>query len=195
MKFAISFRNVFMRRKSVDVARGRYNRAARDLKQQAANSASQSEHDALMRMHDQLRDRAKSLRGIDAKKRLDPEIKALVKDSESFLQSALNDDWMRGEALGNLRLSGTNAGHRFFAITRELWINAPKGGRLDAIRRAVARDADVRRRYGRRPNVSQLIEIIEQATGIKIDVDDQMIGDTDRELLLIWQKSVMQRHG
>lgn len=184
-----------MRRKSIDIARARYNAAARDLHAQALAAESPIEREALERVVGQLRDRAAALRGINANSTLESSLKTLIKDSDSFLRRALNNDWMRGEALGNLRLSGTTAGHRFYALTESMWSGAAPGKRLDAIRKAVAKNPEVVAKFGKRPNTSQLIQIIQEATGVELDVDDQFIDQTDKELFLKLKAILMRNYG
>lgn len=195
----LKFSNASARKASINLARRRYNDAARKVASYVSSSTSEVERDLYSRAERQLRDRAASLRGINTRKRLDADIMAIAKDSENYLPGLMRDDWMRGELLGQLRLSGTTAGHRFYALTKSLWIGEKPKNRINAIRRKVvkanSKNLDFLRKYGKKPNVSQLIEIIEDATGVKIGMDDSSITETDRTLFLIAKKAVIKNYG
>ena len=90
---------------------------------------------------------------------------------------------MRGENIGRLRLSGTNDGNTFFALTESLWAGAPYEQRYDYIRRALNRNKEIVKKYGRNVNVNEMIEIVSQATGIDIDSDYELGDSSEIEVM------------
>ena len=162
------------RRQSIDNARQRYERQAQRY-ERMSETLEGKDRDAYRHAAMELRQRSSDLKGINARKRLAPEKKALIDDSKNFLQSSNTTEWQRGETLGKLRLSGTNLGHRFYALTSTLWEGVGYSGkvgddrRINAIRRALVKDANIRKKYGSRPNVNEMIEIIEEMTGVNLE--------------------------
>lgn len=111
---------------------------------------------------EQIHERREKLKGIDVRKpsTITDDQKFIIKDAQNFKAGANTDDWQRGETLGRLRLSGTVLGHNFFAATKNMWEGVSYEKRLDAIAKELAKDPEVKRRYGKRPNASQMIDIV-----------------------------------
>lgn len=164
------------RRKKVDNARRRYQRQA-DRYADLANKSRGKDKEIYAQAANEMTSRADQLKGVNVRKRLDSRVNDLVKDSKNYLVSNNQSEWQRGETLGKLRLSGTNLGHKFYALTSSLWEGVGYSGkvgddrRLNAIRRALGKNPEVRKKYGKRLNTSQMIEIIENLTGLDMDSD------------------------
>ena len=163
------------RRKEIDNARRRYKRAAERYEKEAKNLGGR-DAEILQQAAEQLRSRSDELKGIDVRSTLTKDVKELVNDSKNYLVSNNRTEWQRGETLGKLRLSGTNTGHRFFALTEPLWSGISSTGagddrRLNAIRNALAQNPDVVEKYGARPNANQMIEIVESVTNVDLDTE------------------------
>lgn len=111
---------------------------------------------------DQIHERREKLKGIDVRKpsTITEDQRFFIKDAKNFKAGANSDDWHRGETLGRLRLSGTVLGHNFFAATKNMWEGVAYERRLDAISKELSKDPEVKRRYGKRPNASQMIDIV-----------------------------------
>lgn len=176
------------RRRDIDNAKRRYRRQADRYEADAAKVGGGDAGAAFLEAAQALRERASSLNGIDIKKRFSKDTLELIKDSKNYLVSRNRTDFQRGETLGMLRLSGSNLGHRFFALTESLWAGVPYTGagddrRLNAVRRAmeayVAKDPELVKKYGTRLNANQMIELLGETVGIDIDTSDPyMVGDS-----------------
>ena len=190
-----------LRRVKVDVARKRYIRQEeryRDL----ANRSRGKDKEIFAQAANEMASRADSLRGVNVRKKLSTDVNDLVKDSKNYLVSNNKSEWQRGETLGKLRLSGTNLGHQFYALTSSLWEGVGYSGRLgddrrlNAIRRELGKNPEVRKKYGKRPNASQMIEIIEDITGIDIDTDSAYeVGDSKDVAMMRGSQTVLRTYG
>ena len=158
------------RRRDIDNARRRYQRQAERYRKEA-RTLSGRDAEILEAAANALDQRREDLKGINVRKRLDSETQTLVNESKNFLVSQNRTDWQRGENIGRLRLSGTNEGHRFFALTEQLWAGAPYEDRLDWVRDALAKNPEVLSKYGDNPNANQMIEIVAEVSGIDLDTD------------------------
>ena len=179
------------RRREVDNARRRYQRQADRYRKEAKNLGGR-DAEILEAAAAQLEQRKADLKGVNVRKRLSGEIKDLVTDSKNYLVSNNRSDWERGESLGKLRLSGTNLGHRFFALTSSIWAGVPYTGlgddrRLNAVRDAlaetIAQNPDMLAKYGARPNANQMIEIVEALSDIDLD-SPYKLGDSEDEAFI-----------
>lgn len=189
------------RRRNVDNARRRYQRQ-KDRYADLATKSRGKEKEIYTQAANEMQSRADQLKGVNVRKRLDSRVNELVKDSKNYLVSNNQSEWQRGETLGKLRLSGTNLGHRFYALTESLWEGIGYSGkvgddrRLNAIRRALGKNVEVKKKYGRRPNASQMIEIIENLTGIDMDVDSSYnVGDSKEENMMRGIETVLRNYG
>lgn len=188
------------RRRDIDNAKRRYRRQAERYERDAQGLAGR-DAEILANAAQQLRDRANELNGINVRKRLDNETKQLISDSQNYLVSNNRSEWMRGETLGKLRLSGTNLGHRFFALTESLWAGTPYKGagddrRLNKVRRALAQNPDVIEKYGSNPNANQMIEIIGNMSGVDLDTDSPFqLGDSMKLIMMRGARTVMLNYG
>ena len=158
------------RRRDIDNARRRYQRQAERYRKEA-RTLSGRDAEILEAAANALDQRREDLKGINVRKRLDSETQTLVNESKNFLVSQNRTDWQRGENIGRLRLSGTNEGHRFFALTEQLWAGAPYEDRLDWVRDALVKNPEVLSKYGDNPNANQMIEIVAEVSGIDLDTD------------------------
>ena len=191
-----------VRRQRVDVARKRYTRQEQRYRDLAGKSKGKDKG-IYEQAANEMASRADSLRGVNVRKKLDASINDLVKDSKNYLVSANQSEWQRGETLGKLRLSGTNLGHRFYALTSSLWEGVGYSGRLgddrrlNAIRKALGKDPEVRKKYGRRPNASQMIEIVEGMLNENIDEDKPYQPGTspDDIQLMRGMSKILQQYG
>lgn len=179
------------RRREIDNARRRYQRAAERYQKEAKNLGGR-DAEILEAAAQQLYQRRDDLKGINVRKRMDAETRELVRDSKNYLASNNRTDWMRGETLGKLRLSGSNLGHRFFALTSTIWAGIPYKGigddrRLNAVRKALAetvkQNPDMLEKYGARPNANQMIEIVEELTDVDLDTP-YTLGDSESEIMM-----------
>lgn len=165
------------RRRNINNARRRYDRQAARYDKLAQSLPEGADRDIYAQAAAEMRNRSNELKGIDARKRFTPEQNALVKDSKNYLQSSNSTEYQRGETLGKLRLSGTNLGHRFYALTADLWEGVGYSGkvgddrRLNAIRRAVKKQMtrEQIRKYGKNPNANDLIALIEEIAGVRLE--------------------------
>ena len=171
------------RRRDIDNARRRYKRQADRYEQEAA-SLTGRDAEILQTAAQSLRARSDDLKGINVRKKLDNETKVLIKDSTNYLASNNRTAFERGETLGKLRLSGSNLGHRFFALTEQFWEGIPSTGlgddrRLNAIRRELMSRPDMVEKYGARPDANTMIEIVESISGVNLDTDEPFVlGDS-----------------
>ena len=62
------------------------------------------------------------------------EVQQTINASSQYTAKATSSKRARGEALGNALLEGTNAGHRFFAITKDIWQGSAYGDRWSALK-------------------------------------------------------------
>ena len=188
------------RRREINNAKQRYRRQAKryeaDAKKLPENSR---EREILQRAANQLEERAGELNGINIRKRFTKEQKELISDSTNYLVSNNRTEWQRGETLGKLRLSGTNLGHRFYALTESLWTGVPYTGpgddrRLNAIRRAVANNPEVVEKYGTKPNANELIEIVEELYAGDLE-EPYALGDSKNKSMIRGTRDVIKRYG
>lgn len=189
------------RRKKIDNARRRYQRQKDRYADLAAKSRGK-EKKIYEQAANEMQSRADQLKGVNVRKKLDSNVNELIKDSKNYLASNNKTEWQRGETMGKLRLSGTNLGHRFYALTESLWEGIGYSGkigddrRLNAIRRALGKNPEVRKKYGRRPNASQMIEIIEDLTGVDMDTDSSYnVGDSKEVNMMRGADLVLQNYG
>lgn len=188
------------RRRDIDNAKRRYRRQA-DRYEKDAQGLAGRDAEILSNAAQQLRARAEELNGVNVRKRLDNDTKALINDSKNYLVSNNRSEWMRGETLGKLRLSGTNLGHRFYALTESLWAGTPYTGpgddrRLNKIRRALAQNPNVVEKYGSNPNANQMIEIISSISGVDMDSDSPyQLGDSQGRIMMRGVRSVLVNYG
>ena len=178
------------RRRDIDNARRRYKRQADRYEKEAA-SLTGRDAEILQNAAQSLRARSDDLKGINVRKKLDNETKALIKDSTNYLASNNRTAFERGETLGKLRLSGSNLGHRFFALTEQFWEGIPSTGlgddrRLNAIRRELMSRPDLVEKYGARPDANTMIEIVESISGLNLeDLPDWNLIGTDDEQFMV----------
>ena len=189
------------RRKDIDNARRRYKRQGDRYADLAAKSRGKDK-EIYLQAANEMFSRSDQLKGVNVRKRFDSRVNDLVKDSVNYLVSNNQSEWQRGETLGKLRLSGTNLGHRFYALTESLWEGVGYSGkvgddrRLNAIRRALGKNPEVRKKYGKRPNASQMIEIIENLTGVDMDSDTPYnVGDSKEENVMRGIELVLRNYG
>lgn len=154
------------RRKDIDNAKRRYKRQAERYRKEASNLEGR-DGDLLRIAADQLDARRESLNGINVRKTLDSDTKALINDSKNYLVSNNRREWQRGETLGKSLLSGSTLGHRFFAITEKIWQGIPSTGlgddrRLNAIRRALSTPDNPN------PNALEMIRIVEDLASMDL---------------------------
>lgn len=188
------------RRRDINNAKQRYRRQAARYRADAEKLSTDSrEREILQRAATQLEDRASELNGINVRKRLTKEQSELVKDSTNYLAGNNRSEWQRGETLGKLRLSGTNIGHRFYALTESLWAGTPYTGpgddrRLNAVRDALANNPDIVSKYGDYPNANELIEIIEELYSGDLE-EPYVIGDSKNKSMIRGTRDIVKRYG
>ena len=188
------------RRRDINNAKQRYRRQARRYEADAQKLPENSrEREILQRAATQLDERASELNGINIRKRFTKEQAELINDSTNYLVSNNRTEWARGETLGKLRLSGTNLGHRFYALTESLWAGTPYTGpgddrRLKAVRRAIANNPEVVEKYGPNPNANELINIIEELYAGDLE-EPYVIGDSKNKSMIRGVKDVVKRYG
>lgn len=172
------------RRKDIDNAKRRYRRQA-DRYRSEASKLGGRDAEILNSAANRLEEFASALNGINVRKpsNITDEQKKLIKESKDYLVTNMRDDWQRGETLGKLRLSGTVEGHKFFALTESLWEGVDYEDRFDAIRKQISKNPDIVARYGKHPNVNEMIEIIADATGIAIDEESLQMGSDSVEMM------------
>ena len=153
--------------KEVAVAKKRYIRASERFAKAAERVGERTRYGQLLKKASyrtqHFADSLSSTKAVNA----DGWLADLVSQSDRYLVSKARDDENRGDLLGETLLNGTMQGHRFFSITRELWIGKADdyGDRYSVIKEA----------FGDR-SLSEIILEIEQSTGVNI-----MKGDINSE--------------
>lgn len=103
--------------------------------------------------------------------------------SSSKYKASVTGRTARGNALGEALLSGTNAGHRFFAITKDIWQGS--GDRYGAL-------AD----YFGTNNLSEMISMLQEETGLdilagNINMDTDSLGGMSQTELIQAMEALM----
>lgn len=165
------------RRRDIDNAKRRFRRQADRYRAEAAKLGGR-DAEVLNAAADRLLEFNAELNGIDVRKpsTITDRQKQLIRESKDYLVSNMKDDWQRGEVLGRLRLNGTVEGHKFFALTESLWAGAPYEDRFDEIRKQLAKNPDIVAKYGKNPNVNQMIEAVSETANIAIDDEPLPVG-------------------
>lgn len=113
--------------------------------------------------------------------------KELVEHSSRFLVRNSATKAARGNLLGEILLNGTMQGHRFFAVTRDLWDATSYATRYEQIQEA----------FGGK-NLMEIIQEIEKHTGIKIMKGDinsiEKYGGFTREEMQQVELYIMQNY-
>lgn len=170
------------RRRDIDNARRRYQRQAERYRKEA-RTLSGRDAELLEAAANALDQRREDLKGVNVRKRLDNETRQLVDESKNYLASQNRDEWQRGENIGRLRLSGTTEGHRFFALTEQLWEGAPYEDRLDWVRQALSKNPEVVAKYGDNPNANQMIEIIGDVSGVDLGWETMLVDSKNTDMM------------
>lgn len=188
------------RRRDINTAKMRYKRQADRYRADAEKLPEDSrERKIFERAATALDERRSDLNGINIRKRFTKEQRELIRDSADYLVKNQNTDWKRGEVLGKLRLSGTNLGHRFYALTESLWAGVPYTGpgddrRLNAVRKAVANNPEVVEKYGPKPNANELIEVVETLYAGDLE-EEYTLGDSKQKTMMRGVRDVVKRYG
>lgn len=182
------------RRKNIDNAKRRFRRQADRYRAEAAKLGGR-DAEVLNAAADRLMEFNAELNGINVRKpsTITDRQKQLIRESKDYLVSNMKDDWQRGEVLGRLRLNGTVEGHKFFALTEPLWEGASYDDRYEAIRKQLGKNPDVIARYGKNPNVNQMIEIVTDTTGTAID--EETFEDTQNVFIMAGMRDILVNYG
>ena len=166
----------------------RYQKEARELGGRAAELREQAAQNLL--------EKAESLNGVNVRaKELPSEVQDAINSSYEQLAKNNRTDFERGENLGKTLLSGTTMGQRFFALTESLWSGVPYDMRYDAIREAMSANPDIMEKYGAELNVKDMIEIVEDTTGVSLDTADDAIGGSDDVVMMRGVQKIVESYG
>lgn len=182
-------------RRDIDNAKRRYRRQAARYEKEAnalGGRAAELREQAAQR----LRERAESLNGVNVRSKAVPsEVTEAINASYDQLVKNNRSDFERGENLGKTLLSGSNMGHRFFSLTESLWTGVPYDMRFDAIREAMLANPDISEKYGGQLNVKDMIDIVEETTGITLDTAEDSIGGSDDVVMMRGVQRIIQAYG
>lgn len=161
-----------LNRRSAQNAKRTYEGAARRYEKQAGK-AKGSEKRALNKAASRMRNQARKIESALKKDKLTPEIGTLVSNAAQF-KSKTPIKQLRGNALGNALLDGTNAGHRFYSLTRDIWQDVEYGDRLDAIRE-----------YFDGATIAEIIDAVSEKSGVdilkgNINLDTDSLGGLEK---------------
>ena len=141
------------------VARNRYVRAAARYANEALEVGERTRYGQLLKKaSNRVQHFADKLTSLEYA-RSDARTLDVINESEKYLVSKVRGKTARGNVLGETLLNGTMQGHRFFAVTRELWEGGAESyeERFDQIRDA----------FGGK-SLSEIILEIEEKTGVNI---------------------------
>ena len=113
------------------------------------------------------------------------EVQQTINASSQYTAKATSSKRARGEALGNALLEGTNAGHRFFAITKDIWQGSAYGDRWSALKEHFG---DI--------TPAEMIQKLQEETGIdilagNINYDTDSLGGMSQAELLQAMEALM----
>ena len=107
-----------------------YESAAKRYEREA-KKASGKEKRALNKAAARMRNQAKTISRARIKNDLDI-VNAIISNAPKYKERKTMK--ARGNALGQALLDGTNAGHRFFALTKNIWQASEYNDRMDALK-------------------------------------------------------------
>ena len=145
--------------KEINIAKNRFVRASKRYADEAESVGSRTRYgQMLMKASKRTKHIASKLEDLDHAKS-DARTIDLIADSDKYLASKVRGKNARGDVLGETLLNGTMQGHRFFAVTRELW----EGGAESYEERY----SKIKEAFGDK-SLSEIILEIEEKTGVNI---------------------------